>query len=78
MPKKAQIAGEGAPHLYREIRVENTLHDENGEKVALKRRADVEVSPSKRTKRHGSPQLVPNVPLIRSPISQKALDKTEV
>jgi len=34
--EKAQIAIETADHLYREIRVENTLIDENGRKVGLK------------------------------------------
>ena len=34
-PEKAQIAVEGADHLYREIRIENTLTDENGAKVRL-------------------------------------------
>ncbi len=44
MPEKAQIAVEGADHLYRELRIENTLTDENGEKVRLKPGADVEVT----------------------------------
>lgn len=35
-PEKAQIGVEGADDLYREIRVENTLKDENGKPVALK------------------------------------------
>jgi hypothetical protein len=43
-PEKAQIAVEGAEDLYKEIRVENTLKDENGEAVALKPGADVEVT----------------------------------
>jgi hypothetical protein len=43
-PEKAQIAVEGADHLYRELRVENTLIDENGEKVSLKQGAEVEVT----------------------------------
>jgi hypothetical protein len=43
-PEKAQIAVEGADHLYREIRIENTLIDENGEKVRLKQGAEVEVT----------------------------------
>ena len=43
-PEKAQIAVEGADHLYREIRIENTLVDENGEKVSLKPGAEVEVT----------------------------------
>lgn len=42
-PEKAQIAVEGADHLYREIRVPNTLTDADGKKVKLKEGADVEV-----------------------------------
>jgi hypothetical protein len=42
-PDKVQIAIEGADELYREIRVENTLHDPNGNPVSLKKGADVEV-----------------------------------
>ena len=30
IPDKAQIAVEGADHLFKEIRVENTLQDKNG------------------------------------------------
>ena len=43
-PEKAQIAVEGADHLYRELRVENELKDENGRKVGLKPGAEVEVT----------------------------------
>jgi hypothetical protein len=43
-PEKAQIAVEGADHLYKEIRIENTLIDENGRKVSLKPGAEVEVT----------------------------------
>lgn len=43
-PEKAQISIEGADHLYREIRIENTLTDENGEKVKLKPGAEVQVT----------------------------------
>lgn len=42
-PEKAQIAVEGADHLYREIRIENTLIDEKGKEVKLKEGAEVEV-----------------------------------
>ena len=42
-PEKAQIAVEGADHLYREIRVPNSLTDSNGKKVKLKEGAEVEV-----------------------------------
>jgi hypothetical protein len=44
IPEKAEIAIEGADHLYREIRIENTLHDSKGKKVKLKPGADVEVT----------------------------------
>jgi len=43
-PEKAQISVEGADHLYRELRIENTLTDEKGEKVHLKPGAEVEVT----------------------------------
>jgi len=42
-PEKAQIAVEGADHLYREIRVPNNLTDPSGKKVKLKPGAEVEV-----------------------------------
>ena len=42
-PEKAQIAVEGADHLYRELRVPNNLTDENGNKVKLKEGTEVEV-----------------------------------
>jgi hypothetical protein len=43
-PEKAQIAVEGADELYREIRVENTLQDPEGNAVSLKKGAQVEVT----------------------------------
>jgi hypothetical protein len=43
-PEKAQIAIEGADHLYRELRIENTLTNQNGEEVRLKQGAAVEVT----------------------------------
>jgi len=43
-PEKAQIAIQGADHLYKEIRVENTLKNAAGEKVRLKPGAEVEVT----------------------------------
>jgi hypothetical protein len=43
-PEKAQIAVEGADHLYREIRVENELQDGKGQPVKLKEGAKVEVT----------------------------------
>jgi len=43
-PEKAQIAVEGADTLYKELRIENTLINENGEKVKLKEGAEVDVT----------------------------------
>ena len=43
-PDTAQIAITGADHLYREIRIDNTLTDEKGEEVSLKLGAQVEVT----------------------------------
>jgi hypothetical protein len=43
-PEKAQIAVEGADDLYKEIRIENTLTKDDGEKVRLKVGAEVEVT----------------------------------
>jgi len=43
-PEKAQIAVEGGDALYREIRIENSLIDTNGEEVKLKEGAEVEVT----------------------------------
>jgi hypothetical protein len=43
-PEKAQIAVEGADYLYREIRIENSLTNEDGEEVSLKPGAQVKVT----------------------------------
>jgi hypothetical protein len=43
-PEKAEIAVEGADHLYREIRIENSLQDEYGNEVKLKVGAQVDVT----------------------------------
>lgn len=43
-PEKAQIAIEGADPLYREIRIENTLKDSDGEEVHLKQNDEVDVT----------------------------------
>jgi hypothetical protein len=42
-PEKAQIAVEGADHLYREIRVPNSLADEHGRTVKLEEGAEVDI-----------------------------------
>lgn len=44
LPSKAQIAVEGADHLYKELRIENNLTDENGNEVRLKQGAKVDVA----------------------------------
>jgi uncharacterized protein YfaS (alpha-2-macroglobulin family) len=43
-PEKAQIAVDGADEHYRNLRIENTLTDENGDEVRLKTGAHVEVT----------------------------------
>jgi hypothetical protein len=43
-PEKAQIAVAGADDLYRNLRIENTLTDGNGNEVSLKKRAHVDVT----------------------------------
>ena len=43
-PEKAEIEVEGADDLYREIRIDNTLMDKDGEKVGLKKGAEVDVT----------------------------------
>jgi len=42
-PEKAQISIDGAEHRYRDIRIENTLTDEHGDDVRLKKGAHVDV-----------------------------------
>ncbi len=48
-PEKAQIAVEGADRQYRNLRIENTLTDENGDDARLKKGAHVEVTVTART-----------------------------
>jgi hypothetical protein len=43
-PEKAQISVEAGEELYREIRVDNTLHDDAGNPVKLKVGAEVAVT----------------------------------
>ena len=43
-PEKAEISIEGADTLYQEIRIENSLTDENGDEVHLKKGAEVDVT----------------------------------
>jgi len=46
VPEKAQIGIERADELYREVRIENVLINEQGKKVALKEGAKVDVTVS--------------------------------
>src|ERR1700676_2270665 len=43
-PEKAQIAVDGADQRHRDLRIENTLTDEHGDDVKLKKGAHVEVT----------------------------------
>ena len=43
-PEKAQISVKDGDDLYKEIRIENALQDEDGNEVALKKGAEVEVT----------------------------------
>jgi hypothetical protein len=42
-PEKAQIAVDGADRRHQDLRIENTLTDEHGDDVSLKKGAQVEV-----------------------------------
>ena len=44
VPEKAEITVHGADDLYKEIRIENTLVNSDGEKVKLKEGADIDVA----------------------------------
>ena len=65
-PEKAQITVEGGDHLYREIRIDNTLTNDKGEEVSLKTGAHVEVTveaeaeattPKSHAKGHATPTV---------------------
>ncbi len=43
-PEKAQIGVDGAGRRYRKLRIENSLTDEHGDEVKLKKGAHVEVT----------------------------------
>jgi hypothetical protein len=43
-PEKAQIAVDGGDHRHRDLRIENTLTDEHGDDVKLKKGGHVEVT----------------------------------
>jgi len=44
VPEKAEIEVHGADDLYKEIRIENTLHDSKGKKVKFKKDAEVDLT----------------------------------
>jgi hypothetical protein len=44
LPEKSQIAVAGAPRPYQDLRVANTLTDEHGDDVRLKKGAHVEIT----------------------------------
>jgi hypothetical protein len=44
VPEKAQIQVDGADELYREIRIENKLQDQEGKAVSLKKGDEVDVT----------------------------------
>ena len=75
MPEKAQITVEGADHLYKEIRVDNTLIDQHGNEVKLKEGAKVEVTvaaaPDSTTPKKEEPSTAPTTPEKKSPAEQK-------
>jgi hypothetical protein len=52
LPEKAQIVVAGAPRPYRDIRIENTLTDEHGGDVKLKKGAHVEITVTANDERH--------------------------
>ena len=43
LPEKAEISVYDAEDLYREIRIENELHDPEGNSVRLKKNAEVDI-----------------------------------
>ena len=50
-PEKAQIAVTGADDRYRDLRIENTLTDRNGNEVSLKKGAHIEVTVTAKPKK---------------------------
>jgi hypothetical protein len=51
-PEKAQIAVDGADDRYRVLRIENTLTDEHGDDVRLKKGAHVDVTVTAKAVKH--------------------------
>jgi hypothetical protein len=44
VPEKAEVEVHGADDLYKEIRIDNVLEDEQGKKVKLKEDAPVDIT----------------------------------
>ena len=44
MPEKAEVEIHDGDHLYKEIRIDNELEDEHGNKVKLKKDAPVDIT----------------------------------
>jgi hypothetical protein len=51
-PEKAQIAVDRADHGHRDLRIENSLTNENGDEVKLKKGAHVEVTVAAKNESH--------------------------
>ena len=51
-PEKAQIAVDGTDQRYRNLRIENTLTDEHGDDVRLKKGAHVDITVTAKTDRN--------------------------
>ena len=49
-PERAQITVKGSDHRHQDLRIENTLTDEHGDDVKLKKGAHVEVTVTAETK----------------------------
>jgi hypothetical protein len=52
LPETAQIAVDGADQQYKNLRIENTLTDENGDDVRLKKGAHVDLTVAARDVHH--------------------------
>jgi hypothetical protein len=44
LPEKAQVAVDGSDYVHRDLRIEDSLTDEHGDEVKLKKGARVEVT----------------------------------
>ena len=79
-PEKAQITVKGADHLCREIRIDNTLRNENGGDVSLQAGARVDVtleaeSEATTLKSNGNGKHSTSAPMNRTTLSTLAQTK---